>query len=111
MLPTRGARRDLTMSAVVVRYQTKKDRAEENQTLIEAVFAELEARQLDGFTYKVLRLEDGVSFVHVLIEHDDVADPASLQDVEAFRAFVADIDDRCDVGPLARRATVVGGYR
>src|SRR4051794_36762643 len=110
MVPTRGARRDLTMSAVVVRYQTKMDRAEENQRLIEAVFSELEARQLDGFTYKVFRLEDEVSFIHVLIEHD-VADPATLQDVEAFRAFVADIGERCEVAPLALGAAVVGGYR
>jgi hypothetical protein len=99
------------MPAVVVRYETKPDRAEENQRLIEAVFDELEARQLEGFTYKVFRLDDGVSFVHVLIEHDDIADPASLQDVQAFRAFVAEIDDRCTFAPLARRAQVVGGYR
>jgi hypothetical protein len=43
-----------------------------------------------GFTYEVFRLEDGVSFVHVVIEHD--------------------IGDRCDVPPLAMGATVVGGY-
>ena len=53
------------MSSVVVRYQAKPERADENQKLIEAVFADLEARQPEGFTYKVFRLEDGVSFVHV----------------------------------------------
>jgi hypothetical protein len=100
----------MTMKATVVRYQAKADRADENQALIEAVFADLEARQPDGFTYKVFRLEDGVSFVHVVIEHD-VADPDSLQAVPAFQAFVADIADRCDVAPLAMGATVVGGYR
>jgi hypothetical protein len=97
--------------AVVVRYQAKPERADENQRLIEAVFADLEARQPNGFTYKVFRLDDGVSFVHVVIEHDDVADSDSLQDVPAFQAFVADIADRCDVAPLAMGATVVGGYR
>jgi hypothetical protein len=79
--------------------------------LIEAVFADLEARQPEGFTYKVFRLEDGVSFVHVVIEHDDVEHRDSLQDVPAFQAFVAEIGDRCDVPPLAMGATVVGGYR
>jgi hypothetical protein len=97
--------------AVVVRYQAKPERADENQKLIEAVFADLEDRQPNGFTYKVFRLEDGVSFVHVVIEHDDVAEPDSLQDVPAFQAFVAEIGDRCDVPPLAMGATVVGGYR
>ncbi len=99
------------MKATVVRYQAKADRADENQGLIEKVFADLEARQPDGFTYKVFRLEDGVSFVHVVIEHDDVTNPDSLQDVPAFQAFVADIADRCDVAPLAMGATIVGGYR
>jgi hypothetical protein len=99
------------MKATVVRYQAKADRADENQGLIEKVFADLEARQPDGFTYKVFRLEDGVSFVHVVIEHDDVINPDSLQDVPAFQAFVAGIADRCDVAPLAMGATIVGGYR
>jgi hypothetical protein len=98
------------MSAVVVRYQAKPDRADENQKLIEAVFAELDQRRPKGFTYKVVRLEDGVSFVHVVIEHGDVAEPDSLQDVPAFAAFTADIAERCDVPPLAMRGTVVGDY-
>jgi hypothetical protein len=99
------------MSATVVRYQAKPERADENQKLIEAVFADLEARAPEGFTYKVFRLEDGVSFVHVVIEHDDVEKPDSLQDVPAFQAFVTDIADRCDVPPVATGATIVGGYR
>ena len=99
------------MSATVVRYQTKPERADENQKLIEAVFVDLEARDAKGFTYKVFRLDDGVSFVHVVIEHDDVDQPDSLQEVPAFQAFVADIGDRCDVPPLAMGATVVGGWR
>ena len=98
------------MNATVVRYQSKAERAAENQRLIEAVFADLEHHQPEGFTYKVFRLDDGVSFIHVVIEHD-VNDRDSLQDVPAFQAFVADIADRCDIPPLATGATVVGGYR
>jgi len=44
------------MSSTVVRYQAKPDRADENQKLIEAVFADLDARRPKGFTYKVFRL-------------------------------------------------------
>jgi hypothetical protein len=98
------------MKTTVVRYQTKPQRADENQQLIEAVFADLEERQPEGFTYKVFRLEDGVSFIHMVIEHD-VKDPDSLQAVPAFQAFVADIAERCDVPPVATGATIVGGYR
>jgi hypothetical protein len=101
---------ELTMKTTVVRYQAKPERAEENQQLIDAVFAELHDREPDGFTYKVFRLEDGVSFIHVVIEHD-IELPDSLQSVPAFQAFVADIDDRCDIPPTAIGATIVGGYR
>jgi hypothetical protein len=99
-----------TMKTTVVRYRTKPERADENQQLIEAVFAELEQRQLDGFTYKVFRLDDEVSFIHVVIEHD-TDDRDSLQAVPAFQAFVADIAERCDSLPVATGATIVGGYR
>ena len=97
------------MTATVVRYQAKPERADENQRLIEAVFADLAARKPVGFTYKVFRLEDGVSFVHVVVEHD-VEAPDSLQEVPAFQAFVADIAERCDVAPVVAGATVVGRY-
>jgi len=102
--------KEQVMKATVVRYQAKPERAAENQHLIEAVFAELDERQPEGFTYKVFRLEDGVSFIHVAIEHG-VEDPDSLQAVPAFQAFVAGIAERCDVPPVATGATVVGGYR
>ena len=98
------------MTTTVLRYRAKPERAEENQQLIEAVFAELDKGELDGFTYKVFRLEDGVSFIHVVIEQD-VEHPDSLQAVPAFQAFVAGIAERCDVPPVATGATVVGGYR
>jgi predicted SnoaL-like aldol condensation-catalyzing enzyme len=98
------------MKTTVVRYQAKPERADDNQRLIEAVFAELDERKPEGFTYKVFRLEDGVSFIHVVIEHD-VDDPDSLQAVPAFQAFVAGIADRCDIPPVATGATIVGGYR
>ena len=99
------------MTATVVRYRTKADRADENQRLVEAVFADLEQRGTKGFTYQSLRLADGVSFVHVVVEDDSVDSPDSLQDVPAFQAFLADIADRCDVQPEPSGATVVGGWR
>jgi hypothetical protein len=98
------------MTTTVLRYEAKPERAEENQQLIEAVFAQLDQGDLDGFTYKVFRLEDGVSFIHMWIEHD-IADPDSLQGLPAFQAFMADLVDRCAVPPVVTEATVVGGYR
>jgi hypothetical protein len=99
------------MATTVVQYQVKPERADENQRLIEAVFAELERGEPDGFTYNVFRLDDGVSFLHVMTEHENVDHPGSLQAIPAFQAFVAGIADRCDVPPATRRGTVVGGFR
>jgi hypothetical protein len=104
-------REEQLMATTVTQYQVKPERAEENQRLIEAVFAELDRSEPEGFTVKVFRLEDGVRFVHVVIEHDDVDHPDSLQAMPVFQAFVANIGDRCDVPPAISGATVVGGFR
>lgn len=72
------------MGVTVVRYKTKPDRADENQALVEKVFAELDAERPDGLRYQTFRLEDGVTFVHVAsIETPDGANP--LAAVPAFR--------------------------
>ena len=98
------------MTSTEVRYRTRPERAEENQRLVEAVFADLEARSPQGFSYQVHRLADGVSFLHVVVE-SGAEDSDSLQDVPAFQAFVADIADRCDEPPVASGGTVVGHYQ
>ena len=85
-------------------------RAEENQQLIEAVFAELDEGRLDGFTYKVFRLEDGVSFIHVWIEHD-IADPDSLRVVPAFQAFIAAAQDNHEQPATFTEPELIGDYR
>ena len=95
--------------AVVVRYKTKSDRADENQALIEAVFAELDADRPEGLRYMTFRLADGVSFVHVAsIETPDGSNP--LAATAAFATFQQAVADRCEEGPLIMDATVVGAY-
>ena len=97
------------MSVTVVRYQTKPDRADENQAFIEKVFAELNAERPDGLRYMTFRLEDGVTFVHVAsVETADGVNP--LTSTPAFGAFQQDIADRLVGPPLAMSATVVGSY-
>jgi hypothetical protein len=98
------------MSVTVVRYRTKADRADENQALIEKVFAGLEADGPDGVRYASFRLADGVSFVHVAsIETGDGTNP--LTSSAAFSDFVRAIGDRVEEAPLSSDATVVGSYR
>lgn len=98
------------MSIVVVRYSTQPDRAEENQGLVEKVFAELNSERPAGLRYATFQLEDGVSFVHVAsVDTDDGTNPLSTS--PAFAEFQRQIGDRLADGPVASKATVVGSYR
>lgn len=98
------------MRRVIVQYRAKPEHADENQRLVEAVFAELAERRPDGLRYATFRLDDGVTFVHVAsIETDDGTNP--LEGVEAFGTFGSGIGARCEAPPSAGSATLVGSYR
>src|SRR5262245_41278778 len=58
---------DAAMHGTLVRYRAKPERAEENQQLIENVFAELHAKSPEGIRYLALRLGDG-TFVHFSVQ-------------------------------------------
>ncbi len=94
--------------AKVIRYRTNPEQADENQRLVQDVFAELALEQPAGLQYATFRLADGVSFVHVAVLDGD-ANP--LLDSAAFGAFQADLGDRLVEGPDASDATIVGSYR
>lgn len=91
-----------------MRCRPEDDRADENQQLIEAVFAELAETQPDGLRYVSFRLGDG-TFVHIA-DVDGEVNP--LTSAAAFGAFTADIGARCVPGetPNAQPAEVVGSY-
>src|SRR4051795_1285805 len=86
------------MGEVVVRYKVKPDRADENQRLVEGVYAELADRAPAGFRYATFRLDDGVSFVHVASLEADAETP--LPKIAAFTEFTREIADRCDEPPV-----------
>jgi hypothetical protein len=91
----------------VVRYQTSPEAADENQRLVEEVYAELAANDVAGLRYMTLRLADGVSFLHISMV-DGEMNP--LSGVAAFAAFQADIATRCVQQPAPSAATVVGAH-
>src|SRR6266568_6602702 len=53
------------ITSVVVSYQVKPEAMAEHVRLIEAVFDHLRAERPANIEYKVVRLADGVSFVHL----------------------------------------------
>ena len=92
----------------LIRYQTKPDQADANAKLAEAVYAELHRTRPDGVSYATFRLNDEVTFVHVVQVRQE---PSPLLAVKAFAEFQADITDRVDRGPVTEDLTEVGSYR
>lgn len=83
----------------MVRYKVKPERVAENEALVRTVFASLHADTLAGLRYASFKLEDGVSFVH-LVEFASDAVNEAFTNRPAFKAFVAGIRERCDEPPL-----------
>jgi len=98
------------ISNVVVTYAVKPEAIEEHLRLIDGVFDQLRAEARDDVDYQVLRLADGVSFIHVSCA--DTADGSNpLPQLAAFRAFSADLASRVTAPPSAAAADVVAVYR
>ena len=97
------------MGSSMVRYKVQPGRAAENETLVKAVYEQLGRERPEGLHYATFKLPDGVSFVHVVFESDQPG--RILNEVTAFKAFVTDIESRCEEPPVATELTVVGSYR
>ncbi|WP_290870072.1 hypothetical protein [Hamadaea sp.] len=94
-------------NSFVVSYQMRPETADENQRLIEDVFAELAGDNPDGLRYASFRLADGVTFVHMGTLPDD-ANP--LADSAAFREFQRAFGDRAATSPKFEDARLLGAY-
>lgn len=92
----------------VIRYKTQPERADENERLIQGVFSELANDNPEGLHYAAFRLDDGVSFVHVVTLDGDT-NPLTAS--AAFAEFQSGINDRCAEGPIPADATLIGSYR
>jgi hypothetical protein len=86
------------MRTVMVRYKVRPECAAENQRLIEQVLAHVAQARPAGLDYRVFKLDDGVSFVHIAAVES--VDPHPLTSLEGFRQFTAAIRDRCEEPPV-----------
>jgi hypothetical protein len=92
--------------AVVVRYRTRPDTADDNEQLIKAVFEELAAVRPGGIRYCTVRVDD-TTFVHTAVFDSD-ANP--LDDLLTFQTFTSGITDRCEEPPAPTAGRLVGSY-
>lgn len=98
------------MKRVIVRYKVKPEHAADNERLVAAVYAQLARERPAGLRYATLKLDDGVSFVHIaIVDTADGKNPVGA--LSAFQAFTADIATRCEVAPVTGTWTEVGAYR
>ena len=97
----------MTNSRTVVSYRVHPGRGDENEALVRAVFEELHRTRPAGIDYATIRLEDGVSFLHVAAEGSG----AVLRDLDAFQAFQAGLPERAEAPPEFASATLIGDYR
>lgn len=93
----------------MIRYTVQPDRAEENARYVERVFDALEREHPAGLRYSVARLDDGVSFVH-LVDIDDGLAAHPLRVLPEFQEFLAGIHDRCAVQPVTTELRPLGSY-
>jgi hypothetical protein len=97
------------MGSSMIRYKVRPDRADENESLVKAVYEQLGQERPEGLHYATFKLPDGVSFMHIVFESDQPG--RVLNEVAAFKAFVAGIASRCDEPPVATELTLIGAYR
>lgn len=95
------------MRRVMVRYRVKPERVAEHEALIQDVFTELTRAKPEGLRYGAYKQADGVSFVHIAFV---AAEPNPLESIAAFKAFTAEIKDRCDEPPTSSVYTEVAAF-
>ena len=93
------------MRRVIIRYKVKPERVAEHETLLRAVFDELERTKPEGLRYGAFKQADGVSFVHVAFM---TAEKNPLEGVAAFKAFTSGVKERCDESPVTAELTELG---
>ena len=98
------------MKQVIVRYKVKPGRASENEELVRAVYAELQQTTPAELRYATFQADDGVSFVHIA-SHDSEDGSSPLSEVQAFKRFQENIDERCEESPVVTGIREIGSYR
>ncbi len=91
---------------VMIRYKVKRDQLERELDLLRGVYEELEATRPDGLRYASFQLEDEVSFV----EFAETDEPGRFSQLEAFRVYRSELDERCEEPPVVAELGQVGSF-
>lgn len=97
------------MINVMVTYTIKPDRVEENEALVRAVYEGLREIGDPEVRYGTFKKEDGVTFVHLAF-FPSAEKQAVLSNSPAFKAFQAELGERCDVPPNPQPLQPIGSH-
>ena len=103
-----SASKTTTKRTVLVRYKTSEAQAGANETLVHAVFDELRRRDPGGLRYATYKLADGVTFIHVATLATPDENP--LATLPSFKAFQAELKNRCVEPPVVTELSPVDSY-
>jgi hypothetical protein len=93
----------------LIRYTLKPESVAENERYVRSVFDELRRAAPADLRYAVFKLDDGVSFMH-LVAHEKPDGNKPLTDLPAFKAFTAKIRERCVAPPVSVEVEEIGSY-
>ena len=97
------------ISSVVVSYTVRPEAVAEHVRLIEGVFEQLHSEHPGNVEYKVMCLQDGVSFVHVsTADTPDGSNP--LPEMTSFQKFNENASGRVATPPVPTPADIIGSY-
>jgi hypothetical protein len=97
------------MKRLMVRYKVKPERAAENEAYIARVFEQLDREKPGGLRYASFKLEDGVSFVHI-VSHEATDGRNLPSELSAFKTFAAGVKERCEEPPIVAQLSEIGSY-
>ena len=97
------------MRNVSIRYKVKSECVAENEALVRAMFDELAHDKPAQVRYGAYRLDDGVSFVHV-ISTAASEEESPLRKLASFKRFIADLKSRVDEAPVTTDTYVIGHF-
>jgi hypothetical protein len=97
------------MRRVIVRYRVKQDRVQENVDYVRKVYEELKVNSPNGLRYATFKASDSTSFFHIASVETESGDNP-LNQTAAFKAFVANIADRCEEPPITTELEEIGSY-
>ncbi len=97
------------MSHTMVTYTVKPGREQKNAALVRAVFAELAQTRPTGFRYAVFQQSQPRQFVHLYT--NEGAPGGALQQLPAFQAFIAALQDLHERPATFTEPELIGDYR